>query len=360
MAGRLNHNKVNGQKKDDTNKLMIFMTVIAGMIVFSLILWSLLRQSDLPGRHSNAFRVGKRTYSVSEINYYYYSTYYALLESMNGYENLFGLDVNQDLSEQECPLAEEKMSWKEYILQQAEELLAEISVKYQDAVRNGYSADSVIQSNVENAMEYQKMMAADGQYPDLQAYLQAVYKDLDEDTLRELLAQEFIAQTYEQDWQNALVFSDEELSSYYESHLFEFSTYSYLYSYVGKDETPISELKEAESEQEFRELTKTLTGLDCYELMDVSGSELGDNTTEDLKWISDVSRKKGDTYIGQSGNDHYVLYYLGSSLQDNIGDRQWKVKVSAELKKERLIEWNDSLLEKYGSKELFGIRFVAE
>lgn len=334
------------------NRLMLFLTGAAALVVVLLTVGSAVLNSEFLNKSRKVFQVGELSYTGEELDYYYYSVFHSMLEGMAGYEGMLGPNGAKSLEEQSCPLAETPMSWKEYILTQAKDRLAGISAEYQEALKEGYTVDDTIQSNVDNALEYHRMLAAERGYEDLDTYLRAEYDGLKENTLRGLLEQEFVGQAFQQEWESSLEIQDRELKDYYEEHRYEFNTYSYLYSYIGKNHQWADTLKACRSQEEFREKTRELTGADCYEILDAPGTDLGDQTAADLVWISDASRKEGDVYVGQSGEDQYVLWFLSSS--DNgfaAGGEEWKVKALAGIKRERLEAWQEEIVEKYGYVE---------
>ena len=76
-------------------------------------------------------------------------------------------------------------------------------------------------------------------------------------------------------------------------------------------------------------------------------------------WIADKSRKSGDTYLGKSGEDFYVLCYLGSD--DNgfsTGDEHWKMVATAGMKEEKSEEWKEGLIKAYKWREYSGMKIV--
>lgn len=325
-------------KKQYTNSVMIVLAVVAAMAVLFLVIWSAVSQSGFLKQSKKAVQIGEESYTVAEVNYYYFSALYALSDRIP-------LDID----------------WHDYIIEQAKRRLAEVSSEYQEALKRGYIEDTVIRNNIENAIEYHRMSAAEKGYSDLDSYLGNEYGLMNEKILRRLLKQEMIADSYELDWKNSCEFNDDELYDYYKQHLYEYSTYSYLYAYAGKNVADLDIFRGIENEEEFRDISKEYTGTDCYEIMDVSGSELGESSTEDLKWISDPLRKEGDLYFGESEAGCYVLYFLNSSDHGftDQGD-QWKIKARAGLKEDCLKEWKSTLIEDYGLREYSGFDLVGK
>ncbi len=332
------------EKRKRQNQQMVVLSILVAVGVLGMILWSIISRLGFLNDGRKAFQVGEETYTVAEVEYYYDTAYRALLESMQGYGQLLGLDTTKDLAEQECPLTDVEMSWRDYLVLQAKERLAEISAVCQEAVAQGYQADDAVLMQVEQGVEYHRADSG-----------------IKEEELRRLLTQEMIAQAYEADWAAGCSFDEEELYAHYQEHLYEYSTYSYLYAYVGQQHEAADVILETEGEEEFRRVSKEVLGVDCYEIMDVSGADLGDRTTEDLVWIADESRKKGDTYLGKSGEDWYVLCYLGKDDQgfaEEDGDGHWRGVAMAGMKEERVQKWKEELMGRYEQREYRGIEMV--
>lgn len=360
MRNKVKISKMVKSKEQKTNTLMIGLGIVALIIVTGFFGFFVFFGGSPVLKQITAFRAGDESYTVAELDYYFFGGYQTLKENADGYEMFIGLDGETDLSKKECPLSETGESWREYLLDFATEEITEISVLYQEALSEGYMMNEKDRANIDSGLEYWRMQAAGNGYTSLHTYLSAHYGGgLNESRLSELLKQRAMAERYEAAYEESLIFTKAELQEYYTDHIWEFSSYSYLYAYIGADEKAAEILANAKEEGEFRTLQKNLAGIDCYELRRVSGPELGDAATEDLAWISDVSRKEGDTYIGRSGQDYYVLYF---QERDDSGfseeTKNWEKNVSEGLKKQRVKEWKEKLVEKYVTKECFGIRFV--
>ncbi len=355
--------KQSADKRDRQNRLVTGIGIIAALLVLALILWSVVSRSDFLKYGRKAFQVGEESYTIAEVNYYYYTTYNAVLQNMQGYAGMAGLDVSQDLSKQDCPIADEPMSWKDYLMGQATKQLGENSMLYQEAMKNGYQADESVQIKVEQVMQNktEDMKNSDGEYLNLNHYLKIRYGGIEEDGLRKLLEQQYVAAAYQEAWKAEGTFSEEELYAHYQEHRYEYDTYSYLYAYVGEQHEATEELMEAQTEESFRETARRVLGSDCYEILDAPGAELGDGTTEDLLWLADENRQSGDTYLGRSGKDFYVLCYLERDDNGFLGgDEHWKVVATAGMKEERIAEWKKGLMEVYERKEYGGMKAVGD
>lgn len=342
-AGRSNYREKNRKRSWSSAAAAVVFSVAfaAGGHIFSL---------PIKAEESPAFTVGARNYSAAAVDYYYYSAYHGITESMSGYESFLGFDPSRDPEEQDCPLSESAQNWREYILSQAETELAGISAVYQAAEASGYEADQIVQENVKYALEYHKKAASEAGYESLEEYLISEFGgSLQEKTLKELLTQSFVAYAYEEKQREEIEFTEKELQRYHDAHIWEYTNYSYLYAYVMGDEEDCKAIAAVKSEEEFREKTKEITGADCYELLEISGAELGDSTADDMVWLADPDRKAGDIYTGKSKEAWYVLYYLGKS--DGEDPDTWKTEVARDMAEEQIAQWKIDLMEQYPVKE---------
>lgn len=291
-----------------------------------------------------ALVIGQESYTDTEVNYYYYSVYHGILESMKGYESMFQLDLTKDLDQQKCPVSEKVESWREYLLGMALDELTLNSVLYQEALKEEYENVETANQQVKLALEYQTAEAKAKGFDSLDEYLEKEYGNVTTKQLERLVEQSAVAYQYRNDKEMSLKFSEDELKEYKEAHSWNYTKYSYLYAFVGTDQEVCNALKEAKDEAEFREMTKELTGKECYELLEVPGKELGNSEAQDMIWLAEEERKTGDTYIGTSSNNSYVLFYLESKDDSMDGGKETLI---ADLKKETIQEWEQSLLSEY-------------
>ena len=269
---------------------------------------------------------------------------------------MLGLDTDKSLSGQQCPLSEREESWRDYLLDRALQQISDISAKYQEAVSKNATDETSVQNDTETALEYWRMSAMESGYPSLDQYLDDCYGGIREEDLRKVLEQEYTAQAFEEEYAAGFAPTEKEMRDYFESHREEFRNYSYLYGYIGPDKAAAEKVCSASDEQEFRNRIKTLTGAECYELTNMTESELGDGDSEDWEWLSDPDRQEGDTWCGQSGENYYALWFLGSD--DGAENRDSYAREG--LLEEYLRNWNHALAEKYVSHDRFWLRFAGK
>ena len=311
-------------------------------------------RSDKP-----ALRVGDTTYTAAQCNYFYESFRQSLLGSAES-GALLGLDLSVPLDQQDCPLDEGGGTWADYLWKATCDQIQEVTVLSKEGERLGCTLSDNDVSELTYLPEYYEVEAAQAGYSDADSYLRALYGDaMDLEVLSELRRCVALAEACENQQMLSYHFSDAELEDYYNSHLNEFCDYSYLYAFLGDQAEAESQLMEAEDPDLFRSLAKSLTGTDCLEIKDVPGSELGDPGLPDIAWLTDSSRKEGDTYAGQSGEHRYVLYFLSRDDHGYAGgEDQWKTIASARLRSEAVEEWKDQLMESSPIEVLDGAQYV--
>ncbi len=125
------------RKKQKISLMTVLAVAAAVVVVASVALLWVFRSGEAAGAQKKALQIGDETYSVAQVNFFYFSALDELLENANGYSELLGLDAGQDLSAQACPLSDSDESWKAYLLRQAEEGLQKVSVLCAEAERAG-------------------------------------------------------------------------------------------------------------------------------------------------------------------------------------------------------------------------------
>lgn len=351
-----------GGREKRVNALMISLGVCGGAIALSLVLWSLIGPSLRAPDRAKALRVGNETYTAAEFNFYYFGAYHSLLSKGNGYENLMGLDSSKNLADQTCTVSDKKESWRDYFTDQAKDTLSRMSVDYSEAVKAGYTATPEVKSSVDDVVEYYEVQGKSEGFANLESYLTATYgKGMTETVLRGLMEKTYVGKAYTDDLKAKYHFSDAQLREYYGKHAAENSAYSYLYAFAGgQSSQTCGRLVAAKSRSEFESLARKLTGSPCSEMRNVSGADLGTASTKDVAWLTDSARKAGETFVGQSGENRYVLYFLSrsdSGYGSGAGS-DWITAAKTGLSADTFAAWENGLLAKYGVAALGGMQYA--
>ena len=321
--------------------------------------------SDLGGRRVNgeadqAIIIGNQSYSEEELRYCYRSVVEQFLASAKGYEGLLGLDVSKPFSEQDCMLAGDGSSWEDYFMEEALSMLTYLSGTFQEA---GTIADSV-KTDAENYADLMtssyRNLAEKAGFASLDEYL-SVEAGIDEAGLRRLAEQSYVGDRYAKQVKASLSFTEEELADYYRDNADRLRKYSYLYVFVGaqgygstSQTECVEKLRTTDTEQQFRQLAKELTGSEAIAISGISKEEIGNPEAEDARWITDSRRTAGDKYVGTNGADSYVLCWISADDNGYPGneddDAEWKNISRENLVQTAFEAWKRSLIEKYRSE----------
>ena len=180
--------------------------------------------------------------------------------------------------------------------------------------------------------------------------------------MRRLAEQSYVSDRYAEQVKASLSFTDEDLAAYYRDNVDRLRKYSYLYVFVGaqgygstSQTECVEKLRTADTEQEFRQLAKELTGSEAIAISDISAEEIGNPEAEDSKWITDSRRMVGDRYVGTNRADCYVLYWLSADDNGYPGTEddkaEWKIISQENLVQTAFDAWKTSLIEKYRAEQ---------
>ncbi|MCE5188300.1 MAG: hypothetical protein LLF75_03855 [Eubacteriales bacterium] len=344
-------------KKSSGAGMTVFAIAAAVLVVFCVVLLWVVRTSGSSGADRKALRIGEENYTVAQVNFFYFSALDELVQNADGYSNMLGLDTAKDLSKQPCPLSEDGESWKAYLIRQAEEGLTKVSVLCAEAAKNGMTLDTGAESEIDSELEYYRFLGQKAGYDDFAAYLVKTYgRGMSETILRGLLEKICLADRYEQSVRASFSFTEEQLQQFYREHEYLYSLYTYLMAYVdgSKDTDAISSLlASAQTAEAFENITLEQTGQACYHMTDVKGSELGDQSSGDVAWLTDSSRQTGDTYVGKTQTAAYVLYFVehnDNGFREGTDD-SWKSDATAALQDESYQDWLSAATGRYTVKE---------
>lgn len=334
---------------------MTVLAAIAAVVVVAgvALLW-IFRSGAAGNTQKKAIGIGDETYTVAQVNFFYFSELDELLQNANGYSDLLGLDPSKDLSTQDCPLSESGESWKAYLLGKAEEGLKKVSILCAEAAKAGVTPGADAESEVDSELEYYAFLGEKAGYDDFETYLTKTYGEgMSKTVLRALLEKIDLANAYEQTLRSSYSFPEEQLRQYYEQNAYLYTQYSYLFAYVDGGLTEADEicrlLSGAKTQSEFESATLEKTGQACYPLTGVKGSELGERSSADVAWLTDDARAAGDTYVGKTAAAGYVLYFLSrddNGFSEDGGDA-WEADAQKALQDETFADWLAKTIETY-------------
>ncbi len=349
------------QTKHSSPGMTVISIVAAVIVIVSVVLLWTARTAGFSNAERKAIRVDTEAYSVAQMNFFYFSALDELMQNANGYTGMLGLDATKDLAEQPCPMSENGASWKDYLIQQAKSSMLKVHILCAEAEKQGFALDSTAQGEIDSELDYYQFMGENAGYKDFGAYLAHTYgQGFQAETLRGLLEKIYLADRFEQNMRASFSFSDEQLREYYEKNEYLYTRYSYLFAFVDGSKNVSSicdELSAMTTPEAFEQAALKRTGQECYHMTDVKGSELGDQSSADVAWLTATDRQAGDTFVGQTGNAGYVLYFIekndnGFSAGMN---EDWKADAVFAMQEEYFQAWLSEETQSYAVKEYHSI-----
>lgn len=152
-------------RRNDENKInpgiKITLIVVAVLCVVMLV-YTAVDALGIIDRSTTAMTVGEDKISVTELNQYYRSTRSSFLNENAYMLSMYGYDLTSGTFDLQTCLYDSSMTWKDYLMKQAQNIAKEVSLLYQEANANGYEMsaddqeqyDQYMQSLEEAAEEY--------------------------------------------------------------------------------------------------------------------------------------------------------------------------------------------------------------
>jgi len=289
-----------------------------------IILLAVVQYTGLMVRVLPALKVGDTGYSVSNANFFYRNTYASFY---NEYADSIGsyLDPSQPLSRQPS-LFDLTMTWAQYFWREALSQIKQVTALTNAAKADGFTLSAEDREAIDGWLAGLKSAAKDSGYT-YNRYIALYYGDGNtEKTIRAMMERSLLADRYQEDKINSLVFSEDELARYYADNHMSYDSIAYIYGWVdGAGEDDSEESQEAAMAQALeiaRAITDAPAGRDDFRqrVLGLTGeasvttmTALQDISAAYAAWLMDETRREGDMdYIKQS-DGYYVLYFINST-----------------------------------------------
>lgn len=221
--------------------------IAIGIIVVVLVAGLLFFDSGYLQRNMTALKVGDKSYSAAELDYYYYTSY----NSYSSYASYYGLDTSKSLKEQEIYSG---TSWYDYFRDNAKKTLTNVSVLIQEAEKAGYSLSKDGQKTVNKNLQELKDTCKKQGYT-VAYYLNVSYGQyMNYNTYKKLITDSQLAQEYETKMKKSYDQTDKDVNKYYKKHKAELDTFEYEAYLV-----PVSTSTDTDSTSNAKEATKQET-----------------------------------------------------------------------------------------------------
>ena len=354
-------------KRNDENKINIGikLTFVAVAVLCVIMLaYTVVDSMGILDRSTTAMTVGEDEITVSELNKYYHTTRSSFLSQYGDALMMYGYDyTNAAFDSQPC-MMDNTITWKQYFLQEAQASAQEISLLYQEALKNGYTEMTETDKGYYDAYFTQLAQAAEAQGVSESKYLKMVFGNgTTKADVEEYYAKRCLAGGYYDTVIEGFGVDEAKINDYYLLHTADYDLVKYYAYDVDFDVVTYSATSTAEGAAKSEEEAKTMTqaNMDAAKAdaeallakLKKDGSNfdetiqayLGDSTTfgTGLKevvlssasdavqtWLKEEGRASGDmeAILDETNSAYTVIVYL-----DTHPDQQYTVAVRHALLK---------------------------
>ncbi len=318
------------------------ITTIVAIVLVVVVLFLIVMNSSLFYSQVGAVKIGSRSFSADEYNYFYqnalYSEYNSIYQSMGEYTSYF---MDLEKLDTQTSMRDSEKTWSEYLEDQALKGMQETVALCDAAKADGYvltdDDKSMIDSNVSSAKS-----AASDSGNNFKTYLSAVYgRGFTEDMYRKLVTDQVMAVSYRQvlldRWTSG--YTDTLLADKYEEIADQYDLFtfcSYFVSGEADEENGLTAdaamnaahdtattISAGKTEEVFLELVRdsvaeeeqaNYSSVDSVLRSNVSAQSL--QSAAYLEWMTAHDRVYGDTTVVESGSGYYVLLWIGRNHND--------------------------------------------
>ncbi len=204
---------VNTQKKNRTGLLVALVCILLAVAVIGINVASYFATTA----RYNAVSITSDNFELknSEVSYFFNSTYQDYLNTYSSYISYLGLDTNKSLKSQEIS---EGYTWFDYIMDSAKSQMKQVVLFAEAAKENGMDLTKEDHKSIDNQISMLSAYASIYGYP-LDGYIKLNYGEAaSEDSIRECMKLQFLADKYREVYVESLVYTDEDYEEYYKDN----------------------------------------------------------------------------------------------------------------------------------------------
>ena len=350
-------------REEDKDRRKHVLYGIAGGVVVVLAIALLVWDSGFFQKRSTAVTIDGENYGPAVVQYYYQTALNtAYYNSMMGASTF---DYSVDPAEQVYD-EESGQTWRDYLLDQAIDDLTQVTALVHTAESEGYTLPQKDQAYLESQLNsLDSVWRSNSSYDSLSSYLKLNYGSyMDEDTFRQIYADQVLADSYRQHYQDSLTYTDEEVETYYSEHANDLDTFGYTVFTVqatveeqtdeegntvemtDEEKTAALETAKADALATAQAIQSRLTnGEDAQALADeyadqlyssvISRQTVGSSLLSAYsEWAMDQSRQPGDVTLAESdytnSYNYYVVLFEGRQLDETPTANVRHILVAAE------------------------------
>ncbi len=286
--------------------------------------------------------------------YYYWYSYSSFINSYYTYVYYYGLlDTTAPLNEQTCYF-DNTISWQQYFVDNAMNAFAQFTLLAQQASAAGFTLPDDTQAELDGLYDTLKASADEGGFASVDAYLQEYYGAFaDFDSYHAFMEKYYTALHYDDSIYNSFVYTDDEVSAYYDEHadeidadkddslmvdvrhiLIQPETVEDVTDADGNVDEAATEQAKAEAKAAAKQKAEELyEQWKSGEATEESFSELAYNNSSDTgsyskgglyedvypgemvaefdAWCFDPARQPGDTAVVETDYGYHIMYFVG-------------------------------------------------
>lgn len=323
-------------QEEKNNKKFRRNTILVVAAIVVLLVASLLINSSIFYTRTNAVTIGDTKYSPAEVSYFFKTTanqvYNRLYQQLGSLASYY-MDLNTPLSEQ---MYSDTQTWADVVLENTLDNMQSVTVYNDAAKKEGRALSEAGRANVDSDVAEMSAAATTNGYSSLDKFLAAYFcKGMTEDLYTELLEKSYLAAEYSEALSASMTYTAEDLSAYYDAHAEEFDAYDYYVYSIGTASAKFEDLDdEAKKEAAHEAAEKIASAASVDEFLALVNEFNGSETTVSMtrnafdsvvstyeEWLSDASRKAGDTTVIDTDTNSSALYYVGIDNNDyNVVD----------------------------------------
>lgn len=306
-------------KEQQAAKRKAVLYTVIGVVIAVLVVILLVWHSGIFQRRATALSVGGRDYSVTDVDYYFYSA----MQTEYYYASMFGLatfDPSADLHTQYVD-EEETQSYYDYFMEQATTQLTEAAALENAAAEEGYTLTDEDKAAVDEEISSLKTSAEQNGYPNFETFLKNNYgKYMTASAFKTCVERAKLVSSYKTAYSDKQEVTTEDLEAYYEENAATLDSYDYRYILVDGS-VPTTTDEEGNTVEPTEEETAA-----AMQAAEVQANEFADA----VKAAEDKSAAFGELapeYVSEASKDSYAedpdrsLYEgtVGSNLNSTFG-----------------------------------------
>ena len=289
-------------KAEEKSSRMHVVYGVVGVVIAVLAIALLVWDSGFFQKRTTAVTIDGEDFTPAVVQYYYHNAmtetlYYAQMGMNTGFDST--KDPKDQIQDEESGT-----TWYDYFLNQAIDSLTQITMVNHSAQKEGYTLPAAGQAYVDASIEQTAQSVRASGYSSLEHYLRTNFGSyMTEKLYKEILTAQTIATYYQQDHQDNLTYSDEELEAYYQENKNNLDTFNYsVFTVQASIETTTTDeegnsvdLTDEEKQAWIAQMSGVTVGSDAF-------FPFGDNVER--------ARKSGVQYIVEPGgsirDDHVI------------------------------------------------------